>query len=127
MAGNYNDLQIYMEALKLFGDVHRLSTELPELEKYESGSQIRRAADSIATNIVEGYGRRRHKVEFIRFLTFSHASALELISHLEKISLVYPRHEPNCSSLLARTDALCRMIFKFRRYVEKYWNTWDHP
>jgi len=41
---------------------------LPKFEMYEEGSQIRRSAKSVAANIVEGYGRRRYKQEFIRFL-----------------------------------------------------------
>ena len=35
------------------------------------------------SNIVEGYGRRRYKQEFIRFLIFSIASLDETIDHLE--------------------------------------------
>jgi four helix bundle protein len=54
-------------------------------EMYEEGSQIRRAAKSISANIVEGYGRRRYKQEFIRFLVFAHASCDETIEHLEML------------------------------------------
>lgn len=38
---------------------------------------------SVRSNIVEGYGRRRYKNDFIRFLTFAHASCDETIDHLE--------------------------------------------
>ena len=38
---------------------------------------------SVRSNIVEGYGRRRYKQDFIRFLTFAHASCDETIDHLE--------------------------------------------
>jgi four helix bundle protein len=34
---------------------------------------------------VEGYGRRRYKQEYIRFLTFSIASNDETIDHLENL------------------------------------------
>jgi four helix bundle protein len=40
---------------------------------------------SIKSNIVEGYGRRRYKNDFIRFLTFAHASCDETIDHLETL------------------------------------------
>jgi four helix bundle protein len=116
------DLQIYKEALALFGDIHRFSTSLPASEKFELASQIRRASDSIASNIVEGYGRRRHKTEFLRFITMSHASGLELMSHLDKITLVYPDRRKECHDLRGRTDLLCRRIFTFRKYVEQNWN-----
>ena len=50
---------------------------------YEEASQIRRSVKSIRSNIVEGYGRRRYKLEFVRFLTYAHASCDETIDHLE--------------------------------------------
>jgi four helix bundle protein len=46
---------------------------------YELGSQLKRSSDSVVSNIVEGYGRRRYKADFIRFLVFSYASCLETI------------------------------------------------
>jgi four helix bundle protein len=58
---------------------------LPKFEMYEEGSQIRRSSKSVRSNIVEGYGRRRYKQEFIRFLTYAHASCSETIDHLETL------------------------------------------
>src|ERR1043166_4809521 len=64
--------------------VHRMTLQnLPKFEMYEKASQIRRSAKSISANIVDGYGRRRYKQEFIRFLVFAHASRDETINHLE--------------------------------------------
>jgi len=40
---------------------------------------------SVRSNIVEGYGRRRYKQDFIRFLTYAHASCDETIDHLETL------------------------------------------
>lgn len=57
--------------------------ELPKFETYEEASQIRRPVKSVRSNIVEGYGRRRYKLDFIRFLTFAIASNDETIDHLE--------------------------------------------
>jgi four helix bundle protein len=58
---------------------------LPKLEMYEEASQIRRSVKSIRSNIVEGYGRRRYKWDFIRFLTYAHASCDGTIDHLETL------------------------------------------
>jgi len=44
-----------------------MSLTLPRFELYETGSQIRRSSKSIRSNIVEGYGRRRYKFDYIRF------------------------------------------------------------
>ncbi len=72
---SYKDLDIYKIALTLFYEVHPSSLLLPKHELYELGSQLRRSSDSVVSNIVEGYGRKRYKAEFIRFLVFSHSSA----------------------------------------------------
>ena len=83
---SYKDLEIYTLGLELFYKAHFASLKLPKHELYELGSQLRRSADSVPTNIVEGYGRRRYKADFIKFLVYSHSSCLETIAHLEKIS-----------------------------------------
>jgi four helix bundle protein len=59
--------------------------DLPKFEMYEEGSQIRRSMKSVRSNIVEGYGRRRYKQEFIRFITYALASNYETTDHLEML------------------------------------------
>ncbi len=80
---SYKDLEIYRLAHELAVKVHRMTLDqLPKHEMYEEGSQIRRSSKSIPVNIVEGFGRRRYKQEFIQFLTFSLASCDETKEHL---------------------------------------------
>ena len=81
---SYRDLEIWKLAREVAITVHHMTVQnLPKFEMYEEGGQIRRSAKSISANIVEGYGRRRYKQEFIRFLVFAHASCDETIDHLE--------------------------------------------
>ena len=79
---SYKDLDVYKKAHELAIEVHKMSLQLPKFELYEEGSQIRRSCKSIKSNLVEGFGRRKYKQEFIRFLTFSIASCDETIDHL---------------------------------------------
>lgn len=58
---------------------------MPRFELYEEGSQIRRSSKSVRSNIVEGYGRRRYKQEFIRFLVYASGSCDETLDHLESL------------------------------------------
>jgi hypothetical protein len=44
---------------------------------------------SVKSNIVEGYGRRRYKQDFIHFLIFANASLDETIDHLETLYETY--------------------------------------
>lgn len=81
---SYKKLEIWELAKETAISIHKMTiTELPKFEMYETGSQIRRSSKSTLTNIVEGYGRRKYKNDFIRFLYFAMASNIETISHLE--------------------------------------------
>ena len=52
---------------------------------FEEGSQIRRSIKSVKSTIVEGYGRRNYKQDFILFLNYAIASNDETIDHLETL------------------------------------------
>jgi len=83
---SYRDLEIWRLARQVAIAVYRMTLQdLPKFEMYEEASQIRRSAKSISAKIVEVYGRRRYKQEFIRFLVFAHASCDETIDHLETL------------------------------------------
>lgn len=58
---SYKDLDIYKISLNLFYEVHPATLLLQKYELYELGSQLRRSSDSVVSNIVEGYGRKRFK------------------------------------------------------------------
>jgi four helix bundle protein len=82
----YHNLEIYRLARELVREIHQMTlTNLPDFEKYETGAQIRRSAKSIKSNIVEGYGRRSHKKDFIHFLIIAYSSAQETIDHLDTL------------------------------------------
>ena len=81
---SYKKLEIWRIAKEVSLDIHAMTiTSLPRFEMYEQGSQIRRSSKSIRSNIVEGYGRRNYKQDYIRFLTYAHASCDETIDHLD--------------------------------------------
>lgn len=83
---SYRDLEIWQLSRKLVADIHKMTVEkLPKFEMFEEGGQIRRSIKSVKSCIVEGYGRRRYKHDFIRFLTYAHASCDESKDHLETL------------------------------------------
>lgn len=122
---SYKDLDIYNLGLSLFYKIHIASLKLPKYEMYELGSQIRRSSDSVVTNIVEGYGRKRYKQDFIKFLTYSHASNLETLCHLEKLEFLYPNLAEELDLIRKEYDILGSKIFSFLRYVENNWNKFE--
>lgn len=116
---SYKKLQIWQLARELSIEIHKMSLELPRFELYETGSQIRRSSKSIRSNIVEGYGRRRFKKDYIRFLIYAHSSVDETRDHLETL------HETGSlkdqvvfKNILERLNVLGRKLYKFIESVE---------
>ena len=84
---SYKNLQIWELSFDSVLEIHKMTLGLPKFEMYETGSQIRRSSKSVKSNIVEGYGRRKHIREYIRFLIYAQASNDETIDHLETLYL----------------------------------------
>ena len=118
---SYKDLDIYKISYSLAIHVQKLSLELPKYELYEIGSQVRRSSKSITANIVEGYGRKRYKLEFIRFLIFSHASCDETIVHLKFINDLYENLSKETQEMINKYTELSKKLYKFIEYVENNW------
>jgi four helix bundle protein len=116
---SYKNLEIWQLARELVIDIHKMTlTKLPKFEMFEEGSQIRKSSKSVRSTIVEGYGRRRYKQEFIRFLTYAIASNDETIDHLETLYETKSlSDEPLYQSLHERSDLLGKKINLFIQSV----------
>jgi four helix bundle protein len=74
----HHNLIVWQRADDLFLEVHLLTRErFPAIEKYELGSQVRRAGYSVPANIVEGIARKGER-ESINFFNIASASLSEL-------------------------------------------------
>lgn len=120
----YKKLRIWESARELVIQIHKMTLkELPKFEMFEEGSQIRRSMKSVKSNIVEGYGRRRHKSEYIRFLDFAYASNLETIDHLESLFETESlRNKDILENLHQSLSQLSKSIYQFTRSVEIHHN-----
>jgi four helix bundle protein len=117
---NYKDLEVWKIARELSIEIHKMTLNLPKFEMYEEGSQIRRSSKSIRSNIVEGYGRRRYKNEFIKFIVYAIASADETIDHLETLFETESLKDKTLfDSLLKKSNLLGKKLIKFLESVEK--------
>jgi four helix bundle protein len=75
------DLDVFKKAHSLTLEIYRLSERFPTEERFGLISQIRRAAASIATNLMEG-GYRLGRAEYRHFVGVARGSAGELKYHL---------------------------------------------
>lgn len=117
---SYRTLEVWRLAREASVAIHKMTlTKLPKFERYEEGSQIRRSAKSIRANIVEGYGRRCYKLEFIKHLVYAHASCDETTDHLETLFETGSLEDETLyGQLLAKLDLLGRKISRFIDSVE---------
>jgi len=118
---SYKNLEIWQIARDLVIDIHKMTIQvLPKFEMFEEGSQIRKSIKSAKSTIVEGYGRRRYKREFIRFLTYSVASTDETVDHLETLFETESlRDKTLYDDLHKRATLLGKKLNRFIGAVEK--------
>jgi four helix bundle protein len=77
----FEDLEVYQVAREFRRAMYQVNRQLPSFEKFELGSQIRRAAVSLTNNIAEGHGRF-HYLEQLKFCLNARGSLEELIDDL---------------------------------------------
>jgi len=120
---SYKKLEIWQIAREVSIEIHQISLKLPKFELFEEGQQIRKSSKSVRATIVEGYGRRRYKSDFIKFLVYAQASNDETIDHFETLfetksftdEIVY-------NQLHQKLELLGRKINNFIQAVEKEHN-----
>jgi four helix bundle protein len=117
---SYKKLEIWNLSRELVIEIHAMTLLLPKFEMYEEGSQIRRSSKTVKACIVEGYGRRRYKQDWIKFLVYSLSSNDETLDHLENLwetkSLT---DEIKYNQLHQKIERLGRMTNAFIQSVEK--------
>jgi four helix bundle protein len=61
----FRDLKVYQLSYKLAMDIFHLSKAFPREEIYSLTDQIRRASRCVASNIAEGYRKKRYPKMFV--------------------------------------------------------------
>ena len=122
---SYINLEIYKIAHQLVIEIHQMTiSDLPKFEMYEEGSQIRRSIKSVTSNIVEGYGRKRYRNEYIKFLTYAIASNDETIDHLKNLYDTNSfKDQQQFDNLIQKLNILGRKLTVFRRSIENDYQT----
>jgi four helix bundle protein len=120
---SYRELEIYRVSKKLALEVHVMTLALPKFEMYEEGGQARRSSKSVISMIVEGYGRRRYKADYIKYLVYSQAECDETIVHLEFLLESGSAKDQNkAATLIKEYDILSRRINKYTKWVVDYFD-----
>src|SRR6187455_1607211 len=120
---SYKKLEIWQLSRDLSIEIHKMTITLPKFEQFEEAQQIRRSSKTVRSCLVEGYGRRRYKADFVKFLIYSLSSNDETIDHLETLfetgSL---KDEIQYTSLHIKLEGLGKKLNNFIQAVERSHN-----
>jgi four helix bundle protein len=112
----FEDLKIWQSAREVVKSVYTITKNKNFDKDYALKDQMCRAANSIALNIAEGFGRRTDK-EFRCFLTQAHGSAAEVQAALYLALDQAYLAEREFSEIYDALESLSRMITTFSKYL----------
>jgi four helix bundle protein len=79
---SFRDLDAWQAAMDLAVIAHEVAAQLPTEQRFELGSQIRRAATSVPSNVAEGHAHRSDR-SYLRHVRIALGSLFELDTQLE--------------------------------------------
>src|SRR5437879_12169868 len=118
----FEDLEVYKAARDFRKAMYAVTRSLPEFEKYELRSQIRRASVSLTNNIAEGHGRF-HYPDQIRFFLQSRGSLEELMDDLNICLDDSYLSENEVTRLKEQASAVLALLNGYLRYLRGRFRT----
>ena len=115
---SFEDLELYKAAREFRKAIYAMIKKLPDSEKFNLISQMRRAATSLTNNIAEGNGRY-HYQESIQFCRQARGSLAELIDDLNICidEKYFPEKEMN--ELKLKAQEINKILNGFIAYLKK--------
>ncbi len=111
---NYKKLIVWQKADELAFEIYKVSAKFPKSELFGITAQIRRAAISVPTNIVEGYGRKSN-AELTRFIDIAIGSLAEteyLLEFSKKLDYIDDGSYKYLSELVTEVS---KLLWKFKQ------------
>ena len=112
---NYKNIVAWKRADELTIEIYRITRNFPKEEIYGLTSQLRRAAISIAANIVEGF-KKTGPADKIRYLNISQGSLEECRYYL---ILSNDLNYGNTDVLAKQIDEVARLLAAYSNAVRK--------
>jgi four helix bundle protein len=109
MAFKFENLKVWQISLELADEIDELAHTFPKHELYSLANQIRRAANSVSLNIVEG-STGLTNAEFRRFLVIANRSALEVVGCLYLAQRRNYLPNEKFTNLYTKIEMLVKMI-----------------
>lgn len=114
---NLKELTVWNKAIDLTIELYRVSSELPQNEKYGLIPQMKRAAVSIPSNIAEGAGRN-NKQEFIQFLGIANGSVFELMTQIIIAKNLLMIDNNTANLLISKIEEIQKMAYGLQKKLK---------
>jgi four helix bundle protein len=114
MPGTYRSLLVWRLADSLFMEIQSLVKTFPTEERYELSAQLRRAALSVPTNIVEGTARfgAKETLQFLRTAWASLAETEYLLLVAQRLNYLPREQHARLDELIARIGGALRGLVR---------------
>lgn len=113
MIKDVTDLEVYNLSLELLSPLYKLTNLLPP-DHRKLKYQANEAAEKIAPQIAEGFGKKKAPKEFCRFLSMALGSSDEVITHIREIKIVAKNYSrikiENCDALIEKYKVLSKKL-----------------
>jgi len=113
---NFKTLNIWVDAMEVTKSIYRITSLLPDIERYGLQSQLKRASVSVPSNIAEGCSRSSD-LKLIRFLEIALGSLFEVETQLILIRDLYKIQDTE--PVLENITKLQRMINSYRMKIKQ--------
>ena len=114
------DLYVFERAYKVSLEVHKLSLQLPKIEQYALGDQMRRASKSICANLAEGFGKQvGSKKEFRNYVLISMGSSDEMQIWIRYCKDLTYFTEDQAKTLIQEYQEISKMLNKLYKYASQ--------
>ncbi len=114
----HHKLKVWKKSINFVKHIYKLTSKLPDAEKFGLTSQMCRAAISIPSNIAEGAGRNNHK-EFVHFLRISQGSIAELETQILIGQNLGHFKNTTIQALLDELDEISKMVIGLQKSLRK--------
>jgi len=111
---SYRDLVAWQKAMELAAAIYKLTSHLPEAERFGLIGQMRRAAVSVPSALAEGHSRISTK-EFMRYISIAMGSLAEIETQLILCLKLNLLDEMRVQPLLESCDEQNRILRGLRK------------
>jgi|SRR5579871_4421483 len=123
MVKDVTDLQVYQLSLANLEVLYTFAYRIPQQHR-KLKYQIIEAAEKIAPQIAEGFGKKKSPREFCRFLSMALGSSDEVITHIREVVILtktYTRiKNEECEILIEKYKILSKMLNKLHASWQRF-------